>query len=178
MAFPGTMTVRQETLHALLRDCSDSLFEHGFRHVLVYSGHGGNAGPLARIIADLTRDAPHRDIIGCTDWSVYDNALFPAAEALGVNKFAAGWHAGELETSMILALERRLVLMDRAAPGFIGDLAPLREKLIAEGMQGIAPTGVLGDPIPATEEHGECYLNALANAVTNFFQEELKRRAP
>ena len=177
MAFPGTMTVRQETLHALLQDCCDSLFKHGFRHVLVYSGHGGNAVPLARIIADLTREAPHRDIIGCTDWSVYDNALFPTAEALGIDKFVAGWHAGELETSMILALERRLVLMDRAAPGFLGDLAPLRDKLIAEGVQGIAPTGVLGDPRPATEAHGKRYLDALANAVTYFFQEELKKRA-
>lgn len=177
MAFPGTMTVRQETLHALLRDCCDSLFKHGFRHVLVYSGHGGNAVPLARIIADLTREGPHRDIIGCTDWSVYDNALFPAAEALGVDKFAAGWHAGELETSMILALDARLVLMDRTAAGFLGDLAEEREKLMSKGVQAVAPTGVLGDPRPATAAHGARYLDALTDGVTRFFREELKKRA-
>src|SRR6185369_946247 len=177
MAFPGTISIRHETLHALVRDYCDSLFLHGFRHVLVYSGHGGNAVPLARIIADLVREDPRRSIIGCTDWSVYDGTLFPCAEALGVGQFEAGWHAGELETSMILALDERLVMMDRAAPGFIGDLAPLREKLMREGVKAIAPTGVLGDPRPATRAHGEAYLDALTASLTRFFRSELDRRA-
>ena len=34
MAFPGTITVRHETLHATVRDWCDSFFRHGFRHVL------------------------------------------------------------------------------------------------------------------------------------------------
>jgi hypothetical protein len=69
---------------------------------------------------------------------------------LDAEKFAAGWHAGELETSMI-ALERRLVIMDRAEPGFLNDLAQSRDKLIVEGVQGIASTAVLGDLLSATE---------------------------
>ena len=44
----GTITVKHETLHATIRDWCDSFFAHGFRHVLIYSGHGGNAVPLAR----------------------------------------------------------------------------------------------------------------------------------
>lgn len=176
MAFPGTVTVRHETLHATIRDWSDSFFKHGFRHVLVYSGHGGNAVPLARIIADLVAEDAGRSIIGCTDWNVYDGTLFPQAAALGVGQFEAGWHAGELETSMILALEEKLVLMDRAAPGFIGDLAPLREKLMQEGVKAIAPTGVLGDPRSATRAHGEVYLAALTASITRFFRDEITRR--
>jgi creatinine amidohydrolase len=177
MAFPGTMSLRQETLHALLRDCCASLFRHGFRHVLVYSGHGGNARPLAQIVDDLNAKNPGWSVIGCTDWGIYDGALFPSAAALGVGKFAAGWHAGELETSMILALDRNLVRMDRAAPGFVGDFEPIRQRLMAEGVQAIAPSGVLGDPTGATQEHGERYLDALTESVTGFFREELKRRA-
>jgi creatinine amidohydrolase/Fe(II)-dependent formamide hydrolase-like protein len=176
MAFPGTITVRHETLHATIRDWCDSFFSHGFRHVLIYSGHGGNAVPLARIIEDLTREDAGRSIIGCTDWNVYDGTLFPKAQALGVGQFEAGWHAGELETSMILALDARLVLMERAAPGFIGDLMPLRDKLMREGVKAIAPTGVLGDPRSATREHGEAYLDALSDSVTRFFRSELERR--
>jgi creatinine amidohydrolase len=173
MAFPGTITVRHETLHATIRDWSDSFFQHGFRNVLVYSGHGGNAVPLARIIDDLTREDPERRIIGCTDWNVYDGTLFPVAEALGVGKLDAGWHAGELETSMILALDAHLVMMDRARPGFIGELAPLRDKLMREGVRAIAPTGVLGDPRPASRAHGKRYLDALTDSVTRFFAEAL-----
>jgi creatinine amidohydrolase/Fe(II)-dependent formamide hydrolase-like protein len=175
MAFPGTMSLRQETLHALLRDCCDSLFRHGFRHVLIYSGHGGNAVPLARVIADLTREDPRRSIIGCTDCRVYDDALFPAAEALGVGRFAAGWHAGELETSMILALDNKLVLMDRATPGFRGELSEVRDKLMSEGIQAVTQTGVLGDPRPASERHGVRYLDALTDGVTRFFRKELEK---
>lgn len=176
MAFPGTMSVRHETLHALIRDCCDSLFQHGFRHVLIYSGHGGNAAPLARIVEDLVREDAGRSIIGCTDWQVYDGALFPCAESLGVDKFAAGWHAGELETSMMLELRSELVLMDRAAPDFLGDLADVRQQLMSEGIQKIAPSGVLGDPRSATRAHGRAYMQALSDSVTRFFRAELDAR--
>jgi len=175
MAFAGTMSLKPETLHALVRDCCDSLFQHGFRHVLIYSGHGGNAAPLARIIDDLMRENAGRSIIGCTDWGIYDGALFPCADAFGVSTFAAGWHAGELETSMILALDADLVLMERAAPGFLGNLADVRGKLMSEGIQAIAPSGVLGDPRAATREHGQAYLEALTENITRFFHDELEK---
>ncbi len=145
--------------------------------MLGYSGHGGNAAPLARIIDDLVREDAGRSIIGCTDWGVYDGALFPCAESLGVGKFAAGWHAGELETSMILKLAPELVLMDRAAPDFLGDLAEVRERLMGAGVQAIAPSGVLGDPRSATPEHGSAYLDALTDSITRFFRRELDRRS-
>ena len=176
MAFAGTITVTHDTLHAILRDWSDSFFRHGFRHVLVYSGHGGNAAPLARIIDDLVAEDSRRSIIGCTDWALYDDTLFAEAAALGVDKFDAGWHAGELETSMILALDDELVLMERAAPGFIGDLGPLRDKLATDGVQAIAPSGVLGDPTRATRQHGQTYLEALTESITNFFREKIAER--
>jgi creatinine amidohydrolase/Fe(II)-dependent formamide hydrolase-like protein len=176
MAFAGTLSVAQETLHLLIRDCCASLFHHGFRHVLIYSGHGGNAGPLASIVADLTAAHPEWSVIGCTNWAIYDDALFPVAESFGVSKFAAGWHAAELETSMILAMKPELVLMDRAAPDFMGDLHQKRDIVMAEGVQAIAPTGVLGDPTIATAEHGERYLDALTESVARFFQDELQKR--
>jgi len=176
MAFPGTISVRHETLHATICILGLSTFRHGFRQVLVYSGHGGNAVPLARIIDDLAREDASRSIIGCTDWSVYDGTLFPVAEALGVGKLDAGWHAGELETSMILALDARLVMMDRARPGFIGELAPLRDKLMRDGVGAIAPSGVLGDPRLATRAHGERYLAALTDSLTRFFRAAIDAR--
>lgn len=44
MAYPGTMTLRLETLLAVLTDLIGSLHQHGFRRVLVVNGHGGNNG--------------------------------------------------------------------------------------------------------------------------------------
>lgn len=43
MAYPGTISVRIETLCALVRDALESLEAHGFRRVLIVNGHGGNA---------------------------------------------------------------------------------------------------------------------------------------
>lgn len=42
-AFPGTMSLRIETLLAIVRDLLDGLAEHGFKRVLIVNGHGGNA---------------------------------------------------------------------------------------------------------------------------------------
>lgn len=50
VAFPGTPSLRLETLVAVLRDAFDSLYRQGFRRFLVVDGHAGNtpaAGPLA-----------------------------------------------------------------------------------------------------------------------------------
>jgi creatinine amidohydrolase len=43
LAYPGTVTLRVETHHAVLGDVLDSLRATGFRRVLIVNGHGGNA---------------------------------------------------------------------------------------------------------------------------------------
>ena len=50
-AFPGTVSLRPETLAAVLTETLDTLFDQGFRRFLVVNGHGGNAPvrePLAQ----------------------------------------------------------------------------------------------------------------------------------
>ncbi len=49
MAYPGTVSLRVETLCAVVRDALDSLASHGFRRVLVVNGHGGNAPAQAAV---------------------------------------------------------------------------------------------------------------------------------
>jgi creatinine amidohydrolase len=56
-AYPGSVTLRVETLLALVRDILDSLRETGFRQVLIVSGHGGNA-PVGAMALDYMRDHP------------------------------------------------------------------------------------------------------------------------
>jgi creatinine amidohydrolase len=43
MAYPGTVTLRPETLLGVVDDVLRSLAAHGFRRIVVVNGHGGNA---------------------------------------------------------------------------------------------------------------------------------------
>ena len=49
-AYPGTVSLRVETLMAVVRDIVLSLYQSGFRKILIVNGHGGNnpVGALAR----------------------------------------------------------------------------------------------------------------------------------
>lgn len=54
-AFPGTISLRVETLLAVMRDVLASVRRSGFRQILVVSGHGGNA-PVGALAQELMAD--------------------------------------------------------------------------------------------------------------------------
>ena len=60
-AFPGTVSLRVETLLAVVRDIVASLTSGGFRRILIVNGHGGNA-PVAALASELMADRPELSI--------------------------------------------------------------------------------------------------------------------
>jgi creatinine amidohydrolase len=56
-AFPGSPTLRLETLLAVLRDLLDSLQAQGFRRFLLVNGHGGNV-PAAGLVREWAASRP------------------------------------------------------------------------------------------------------------------------
>lgn len=58
-AYPGTVSLRVETLLAVMRDLVASARRSGFRRILIVNGHGGNA-PVGALAQELM--AEHGDI--------------------------------------------------------------------------------------------------------------------
>jgi creatinine amidohydrolase len=64
--YPGTVSLRVETLIAVIRDALDSLDASGFRRVLIVNGHGGNA-PIQTFAGEWAADHP-RTRVRCHNW--------------------------------------------------------------------------------------------------------------
>jgi creatinine amidohydrolase len=57
LKFPGTLSLRTNTLSAIVEDLVTSVYGYGFRRVLVLNGHGGNSpvtGRLYELANELT----------------------------------------------------------------------------------------------------------------------------
>jgi creatinine amidohydrolase len=93
-------------------------------------------------------------------------------EGIGAQERAYGFHAGEFETAMLLYGTPELVKTDQYTVNYIAQVdAP--EVLLPENgpatfawlTRDIAPSGVMGDPNPATAENGEKWVKAAAVKV-------------
>jgi creatinine amidohydrolase len=60
-AFPGSISLKVETLLAVVRDVIGSMFTSGFRRVLIVNGHGGNAA-VGNLCRELIAERPEMAI--------------------------------------------------------------------------------------------------------------------
>jgi creatinine amidohydrolase len=138
--FPGTLSIGQEALERVVVELVRSA--DGFAGVVLVSGHGGNAEPLARAVARLTGEGRR-----VRQWF----PRIPDGDA----------HAGHAETSLLLALDPRAVREDRVEAGATEPLAELMPALRTGGVRAVSANGVLGDPTGASAEEGEQIFDAL-----------------
>ncbi len=163
LAFAGTLSFRPETLHGILLDYADSLARHGFTRIVFLPSHGGNFATVRKAIEEARAAHPGVEVTGYTDLFGFTGFLNSLSAEYGVSAEASGAHAGENETSMMMALEGRLVATDRFAPGYLGPAGEAEVKIIFErGMPALTPNGVLGDPRTATAARGEAYVERAA----------------
>ena len=55
MHFPGSVSVRDETFHALLDDIASSLKQNGFRDIVLLGDSGGNQSGMAAVAEELNK---------------------------------------------------------------------------------------------------------------------------
>jgi len=89
-AFPGTVSLRAETLTAVLTEALETLYGQGFRRFLVVNGHGGNI----QVGEPLAEWARGREGIGLRFHSWWDS---PAVRAVAEQVHPEAAHASWFE---------------------------------------------------------------------------------
>lgn len=103
MRFPGTATVDTETLRQVYVQICESFIRHGARRFLFVNGHGGNVAALRFATTDLYEK--YGVISTNTEWWT------TLAQMSGLN---VAEHGGKHETSLVMAVDSRLVDMSKA----------------------------------------------------------------
>ncbi len=168
-SFPIAVSLTSETLMKLLKEVFASLLSHGIRKLFIVNGHDGNIAPIEVATREFKVEHPEMKICVLEAWWTTAGELLPKGtfevwDGLG--------HAGEGETSIMLAINPKLVEM-KYAKGAVPELpSHVQIKWVFEEL---TPYGATGDPSKATKEKGEKMMKALIDHVTSFIEEMDKK---
>ncbi len=175
--FPGTLTLAPETVIRLWTEIGESVARAGVRKLVLLNSHGGQVS-VSDIVA---RELRTRCELLAYSVSWFNLPLGDAVDALfspGEARF--GIHAGEVETSMMLALRPDRVDMARAAD-FRSSSQDRAERyaLLGNGrsaklgwhMQDYNAQGAAGNAAAATPEKGRAVLEAAGLQLARLLQE-------
>lgn len=169
--FCGSVTLRPDTYYHLLYDICVSLAHHGFKKIAFLVCHGGNA-PVIQI---LSREL--RSELGISPFFLSSGAFsHPDVKATISEGNIWDFHGGEMETSMVMAVDESLVKLETSEAGIPTSFAH-NKSLLPYGSVSIGwisedwktkdgkPIGIGGDPSGATAEKGRIILETSAKAL-------------
>jgi len=178
--FPGTITLSAETLMAVLMEVATSVYRAGFRKLVLMNSHGGQPQILEIVARDLHQQYEGFVVFPLFTWRVPN----VTADLLDARELEQGIHAGDAETSLMLALLPDQVRLDRAMAEYPPELAPdsllsLEGKLpFAWTTRDVSRSGVIGDPTTATSTKGDRILASLAAGWTQVLRDIHQFRQP
>lgn len=155
------VSLSNSTLSDVLCEVCVSLSSQGIKDIIFINGHHGNTGVLQYISQNL--DANFRTNLG----------IFAINYWSGMHRELD--HAGEVETSLVLAISPQLVRMDKAEP----NMRKLSKSRIAYSTITTIPgsfpkvtgNGVWGDPRSASKEKGETLLKEIVGNLVHIISE-------
>jgi creatinine amidohydrolase len=178
IGFPGTLAVSAATFMAVIRDLGASVASGGFKKLVLYNTHGGNGSLVDVMARDLRAE------FGLRTFALYGSGGI-AHEGLSAQERAYGFHAGEVETSLLLASVPNLVDRDAYTVNYIADISKPEMLLPENGpatfawlTRDIAPSGVMGDPRPATAEKGARWLDQASTRIAAALEAMLRYSDP
>lgn len=168
LPFPGSITLSFDTLRELVFEIMKGMADNRIRNMVLLSGHAGRSHMMAlKLGAHKLLEMEgyrHLKIMVLSDYDI-------AYQELG-NEFPPDdGHGGELESSRVLAIRPDLV-KGKGTPTTL-NMPPYR--VIADTRKYF-PTGIWGDPTPATAEKGrnvnERIVKELAKLIHEMVEEE------
>lgn len=171
--FPGTITLSAATLMSVLIETAQSIYASGFRKLIFINGHGGQPQVLEIVARDLRQQYPDLMVFPHFVWG----APHTVETIVGTQEYEEGIHAGDVETSVMLALMKEQVEMDKAVREFPRPFAP--ESLLSlEGrlpmawmMSDLSRSGVVGDATVASVDKGRAILTSVVAGWVKVFEE-------
>ena len=179
--FAGTLTLKAETLMRVWTEIGECVAASGVKKLVLFNAHGGQVGALDLVARDL------RARLGLLVYSVnWFNLPLLDAQGQDVNAMFSveehrfGIHAGEIETSVMLALRPERVRMDQA--GYFRSASQARAvdfPILGNGksaklgwqMQDYNAEGAVGNAGAATAEKGRALLDAAGRALAALLAE-------
>lgn len=167
----GTITCRVDTYLNMIYDIGRSLIHHGFNRLIFVNGHGSNIKVIDPVLRRLRYETGALIAYYKPYAERYIGMLKDVLE--GPVEETPGWHAGELETSQVLAHNASLVRLDRAsvdkahAPKWLGEAWGKKDGMPDAEFQGyqyfnfpfdheeFTDSGTMGNPHRGTKEKGE-----------------------
>ncbi|HEY9065957.1 MAG TPA: creatininase family protein [Burkholderiaceae bacterium] len=177
--FPGTITLSGETLLATMNEVAESVYRAGFRKLLIVNGHGGQPQVMEIMAREMRLRHGDYIVVPSFTWRV----PHAAGRFLSDREKKLAMHAGHAETALMMALAPDTVHMERAVANYPPEfpsklLSPDGRPACAWTARDFGASGVIGDPLPATREHGEAILESLATSWAQAITELHELRWP
>ena len=162
LEYPGSTSLRKETARDMIVDICHSLASYGPRRFYILNTGISTIRPLSEAVKALASEGV---TLKYFNWDEID------AVVKKVQQQAAGTHADEIETSMMLYIAPNTVRMSRA----VKDLSPDRRGPLTRNPKATegtySPTGAWGDPTLATKEKGQILVEATVKAILGDIQD-------
>ena len=175
--FPGTLTLSAQTLMAVWMELGACVARAGIKKLVLLNSHGGQVSVMDIVARDLR--TAHDLIVYSTNWYTLPLGeevlgLFPPAE----HRF--GIHAGDMETSMMLALREKYVDMAQAKDfRSTAEARAAKYPILGNGnsaklgwqVQDYNPQGAAGNAAIATAAKGQALLDAAGVQLARLLKE-------
>ncbi|HEX2281925.1 MAG TPA: creatininase family protein [Thermomicrobiales bacterium] len=162
MPWPWTMSIRPDTMIALIQDVAESLIHHGIQKLVIVTAHDGNPGP-AEAAARILSQEHDMSVALVGGWQGKSRALLAGQWDIDED------HAGQSELSIVLYAAPETARPDLATkqPNQFMD----HPVSVIGAFDGTVPLGYSGDATAASAEEGEAIVHAMTGLIVPFLRD-------